>query len=433
LSVSFSIFPSSCSISSLYDQSLFTLSESHISKALFAWARDADIDPFLCALWAFLLETASAVSPSAQAATWRSARLIVCKLAAAYPARTMAVIRASAAPAKAPAFMIDLIADLGPALGAVILDGIDAAPWFLEKQASVFESAPIAIEKLHFLGRDWFRSLMISYLRDSNLVRPQYRAVCTILKLFPDLAPLLYSDGVRDFSLIAFVFSTLGVRVNNLPFISELFRNFMSTISIGEIDACLEILGSLTDVSVECTKETVVFGADGQRCEISFTRSQRRSKFYCLDLPLELLAPLDGDDILILIAKFSRLAFRAAQSFHFFDEFVSKPYHQFTSAAMQSLPNCINDFGAVVDQPIFRRFVTKVLFTSPSSWMHAQEIVTVLKALDPKYFDLIGGCKSVISLCNSFLLNRHESVTLRAQDALLAIGSRTDPEMIFEF
>jgi hypothetical protein len=168
--------------------------------------------------------------------------------------------------------------------------------------------------------------------------------------------------------------------------------------------------------------------------KVPIEKLKSRSSFYAFDLPFSFLIPSDNDDnVFILTAKFRSLARSPSESFQFFRNFVERPYDQLATACLQALPLCINQFGELVSIPEFRRFLKLILLAEPNSWFHSRDILMILKALQQKYFDLIGGLISVLRLCVSFLVNPNDSLAEPATETILEIATFQNSEIVFEF
>jgi hypothetical protein len=184
---------------------------------------------------------------------------------------------------------------------------------------------------------------------------------------------------------------------------------------------------------VEAGEDFIAFSADGLGIKIPIEQLRGRPSFYAFPLPMKLLLPLAEDNVLTLSAKFRGLTQYPAESFHIFSDFAARPYNESATAFYQALPLCVNCFGEILSIDQFRRFLKTIILVTPSNWFHCQDILGVIKALDPHYFDLIGGLHTILCLCISFLLNPNDALAVNASEVIIEIVSVANAELVFSF
>lgn len=278
---------------------------------------------------------------------------------------------------------------------------------------------PRFISKLWNLGSKSHSSLLAGHLARS-VASSQYRAICQIVFRFPQHIPILSVDGTRDLRVVTFILSALDLPKQRLHFLSDLIDLFPSVTALGDIDAHLQIFSHSSGLETDFRPPDVVFRFQNHVCVIPFEWLIGRSSFYSFLWPLEILTPATDDNVLNLTAKFKVLTQIPAQSFRFFDEFISRPYNELIATCLQILPRCTNAFGEIVPEVRFRQFLKKIVFVTPTSWFHSREILRTLQFLQPQYFQLLGGQKKVVLITTSCLSNQNESLLKPAMETLLA-------------
>lgn len=427
------------------DLSKFLISsQTKLTRNILNGETPESIFQFISTIFSFFAKQIRKEVPAVQTLMRRTACIFVMKMYPYFPDTLIAVLKSTMSDKdnidpKSAALLIQVFTLIAETIDEFylteFLSELEAFPFLTQKDPVVFELVPELLPRLKNLGIEWHSQLLRAFL-SSGIENSQYRAILAIIESFPSLVSILFENS-PDLMLLAFIVSSLDIKLENDSLVEELMIGLRGLKSVGEIDTYLELLRSCgAKAEVEDTK--VIFKYKSFECDVSLEIAEDHASFYRFDLPVEKLRPRSGDNVILLTSKFATLSRKTTdiqEVFHVFDEFLSVKYNENTTACLQYVPEIINRFGEIVSIAAFRRFLKKIVFCPVNSWFHAVDILTILRSLDLKHLPLLGGLTIVLERLFEFKMSSYsnESVTNSVICAIVALTTKDNCESVCWF